>query len=137
MFAQRHHQAREQLRAGQRPVAQRLACDAHTVPGKDALLAIQRNMIGILRHQYLREQTRTCVGLRQWRGVGCSSTDRGRPRSVLAAVLAACMLDHRQARRGVLEGLADLFADARYAGELRALGFIQFVLDARARQILG
>ncbi|MCZ7560595.1 MAG: hypothetical protein M5U30_11470 [Burkholderiaceae bacterium] len=47
----------------------------------------------------------------------------------------ACF-EHDQACRGEFERLARLLADRLHAGELRALDFREFVLDANARQIL-
>ena len=59
MTAQRFHQWLQQSAAAAHPVRQRRAFQLDTFAGIHLRLAIQRLMIAVLRHQHMRQQTRS------------------------------------------------------------------------------
>lgn len=123
---------RLQLHAtGANPVRQRRARQCQARPLEDTFLAIQRQVIGVLRHEHLGEQS----------GRGQSLVDDvGRHRrlgerlAVLAHPLAAHMALDREYARRVVELLGHILADAFHLAAATALGVLWFVVDFAARQ---
>ncbi len=59
MAAQSFHQGFQQSAGAAHPVRQRRTFQFHTFAGIHLRLAIQRLMIAVLRHQHMRQQTRS------------------------------------------------------------------------------
>ena len=118
------HNGFQDFGRGQHPVAHRLAAQFDAVPPEYVLLAVQRQVVGVLADHDLRQQPRSrqalCDGLRRF----------GRDRHALLAARAGehglDVVDNEQRGRGVFELLRDLLTDAflcRAALRAHLLGF--------------
>ena len=120
------------------PVAEGRARQLHPLPGQPALLAIERDMVGILLGDHMSQQSRSGQALLDRLGGLAGRDDLAF--AVRAGVRAADVFDHEQGRRLVIELLAALGADLDPAlATLRAaaLGLGQLVDPRHATEILG
>lgn len=103
------HQGLQLHAAGSDPLGQRGARQRHASPGEDALLPVQRHVIGILGHENLSQQARGGDALvDHLRGNRCLNQGLATGAGPLAADVA---LDREHTRR-VVELLAHVLADA-------------------------
>ena len=129
---------REQVGRGGDPVAQGLARERDAVAGEDLALAVEREVIGVLRGDDLGEQPGAGAALLDRRRGPLGRDHRALTR--LTGVGEAHVLGDEQRGRLVVELFARLLADldqARAAGRAGAALLRQRVLDPPARQQRG
>ena len=138
---QRLHQVVQRLESpggAGHPVAEGRARQLHPLPGEPALLAMERDMVGILLGDHMSQQSRSGQALLDRLGGLAGRDDLAL--AVRAGVRAAHVFDHEQGRRLIVELLAALRADldpALAALRAAALGFRQLVDPRHAPEILG
>jgi len=129
---QRIHQRPQLCPALADPGRQRRPRDRQTGPSEDLLLPIQRQVIGVLGHQHLRQQPRRGDALVDHRGRHRRLDERA---AVAAGPFATDVtLDGEDARR-VVELLGDVFTDALERRTAAAVGDVGFVADLAPRQM--
>src|SRR5690606_38909075 len=105
------------------------ARDLHPGSRVDLLLAVQRQMVGILRHQYMSQQARGCDAL-----VDDLSRHRclGQRLALAARPLASDVLFNAEHIRSVVKLFGDVLADALHQAAAAASGGVWLVayLDA-------
>jgi hypothetical protein len=118
--------------AAAHPLRQRRPRDRQPGTSKDPFLAIQRQVVGVLGHQHLREQA----------GRGESFIDHVRRHCDLHQLLAlragpfaAHMPLHRKDAGLVIELLGDIFPDALHLAAAAAGGVLRLVVDLASRQL--
>ena len=99
----------QEVGADGHPAARRLAGQLHPVAAVDPLLAVQRQVVGVLADGHLGHQPRPGQPLLDRLGEPLGDDDV--PLATLAGVLGPHVLQDDQAGRDVLELLADLLAD--------------------------
>ncbi len=131
----RFHQRRQHAARAADPIGQRRAVQIDAFPLVDLRLPVQRQVIGILRHQHMRQQPRS----------GQATIDRAARRRLLHDAVAAAaaqlrphLADHLEVRRHVLEHLGDVFAELPQRAAAIGAGFL-LRRDGSdfARQVLG
>jgi hypothetical protein len=137
----RHDVARERLdqriKERRRPtdaVSERRALQGHPLAGVDLRLPIQRQVIGVLGHQDVRQEPRT----------GNAACDRPAWRRFLDDLLAARagelrthVPDHLEARRDVFQDFGDVLADLLHRPAAVGAGAGRGVFHGLARQAFG
>ena len=131
----RLHRLDQRLQSGAAltdPGPRRRARDRQSGAAEDRFLAVQRQVIGMLGHEHLREQSRRRDAL---------VDDRCRHRSLYQRAatgtgpLAAHVALHREHAWRVVELLADVFANALHAAATSAGGVLGLVVALDARQL--
>ena len=108
MAAERLHQRRQQPAAITDPVGQGRAIKLDPLSGIDLRLAVQRQVIGVLGHQHVREQSRSGQAARD-RPRGCCHLHDALAAG--AAELRPHMPHHLEVLRHVLQDFADILTD--------------------------
>src|SRR5215469_334320 len=129
------HQRRHQFARRSYPPGEGRAFQIHSLPSVDLRLPIQRQVIGVLRDQHMRQQARSCHAMR----------DRPRLRRRLydsftggAAQLRTHLADYFEMLGHVLEHLRHIFADlTQPPAATRAHRFLRLTPVHFARKMLG
>ncbi len=135
MVPKRRDQRTKQRVALTHPAGQCRAFQFNALAGIHAALAIQRQMVTILRHQYMRQQPRSgqSSGERPVRRRGLNDAVTGRTREP-----GANMPDHTEARGHVFENFGNVLAQClQGAATVRAAVIRRPVFDRFARQVIG
>lgn len=125
----------KQLAGCANPSGQRRAVEVHAFAGIDLRLPIKRQAVGVLRHQYMREQT--------WPGKSAINRPRRRwslhdPVAGVTTQLRSHMADHLETGTNVLQHLGDIFAQfAQPAAAVGAKVIAGHVSVDFARKMLG
>jgi hypothetical protein len=102
------HQRVQQLTAPTYPVRQSRSFQFYSLTGVDLALTVEREMVGILRNQNMRQQARTSQSARN-RPARCRSLHD--PFAAPTTQLGAHMADYLEAGRHVLQHLGNVFAE--------------------------
>ena len=143
-----HDERLEQVGRGGDPAPERGRGEVHPVPGEDACLAVQRQVVGELRHHDVGEEAGAGQPLVDRLGRERGGGDRrgrvvgrvGGPAADGAGVGVPDPLDDEQRGRPVVELLARLGPDPDprpAAARARLLGLGQVVLDPLPGQVVG
>ena len=129
---QRIEQRLQPYAAGADPLRQGRAGNGQTGACKDGFLAEQRQMVGVLGHQHLGQQTRGGDAFVDHMGLDRCLSDgfalRARP-------LAADVALHREHARHIVEFLGHVFTDAFHRTATGAGGRLGLVADFASRQV--